>query len=135
MILTGCAGLKNRSLKKTFKQALFKTQKFLAKVKLYPKSNLQNKGSSDYKKLSAQMKKTFVNIVNYDQEHILKFISAPTLLVWGNLDKETPIYFTKIFKKHIKDCEVIVFKGHGHFAYIEKPQTFLKLITSFFEVS
>lgn len=134
MILTGCAGLKRKTLKKTFKLFLYKSQKFLAKIKLYPRSKLLNRGSLDYQKLTPQMKKTFVNIVNYDQKDILKFISAPTLLVWGNLDKETPICFTKIFKKHIKDCEVIVFKGHGHFAYIEKPQTFLKIITNFFEV-
>lgn len=134
MILTGSAGLKKKSLKKIIKQLTYKFQKFLSKINLYPILKLQKKGSSDYQKLTPQMKKTFINIVNYDQKKILNSILAPTLLVWGNLDKETPFYFTKIFKKHIKDCEVVVFNGHGHFAYIEKPQIFLKIITNFFEV-
>ena len=58
-------------------------------------------------------------------------IKAPTLLIWGNLDKETPFYFTKIFKKNIKDCEVIIFEKCGHFAFLEKPHLFLNIIKSF----
>lgn len=135
MILTGSAGLKKKSLKKALKQLVYKVQKVLSKIKLYPKTKLFSRGSLDYQKLPPQMKKTFINIVNYDQRYLLNNISAPTLLVWGNLDKETPFCFTKTFKKHIKDCGVVVFKGHGHFAYIEKPQTFLKIITTFFEVN
>ena len=59
-------------------------------------------------------------------------INVPTLLVWGSLDKETPFYFTKIFKKNIKDCEVIEFKNCSHFAYLEKPDLFLKILLSYF---
>ena len=50
-------------------------QKVLAKINLYPSSKLLNRGSVDYQKLSPQMKKTFINIVNYDQKYILKFKS------------------------------------------------------------
>ena len=133
MILTGCAGIKKKSIKTKLKLIIYKVQKALSKIKLYPKAKLQKKGSPDYQNLPAQMKKTFINIVNYDQRYLLKKICVPTLLVWGNLDKETPFYFTKIFKKHIKDCEVVVFKNKGHFAYLEEPQTFLKIISTFFE--
>ena len=38
------------------------------------------------------MKKTFSNIVNYNQIKQLKKINVSTLLVWGTLDKETPFY-------------------------------------------
>ena len=74
------------------------------------------------------MKKTFINIVNYNQTSCLKEIQVPTLLIWGTLDKETPFCFTKIFKKNIKDCEVIKFKKCGHFAYLEKSGLFLKIL-------
>lgn len=133
LVLTGSAGLKRKSLKVIIKEKIYKTQKFLAKLKLYPKQQLLNKGSSDYKNLSPIMKKTFVNVVNYDQTKQLCKITAPTLLVWGNLDKETPFYFTKIFKKHIKDCEVVCFDGAGHFAYLQKPNTFVQIIKNFFK--
>jgi len=78
------------------------------------------------------MKQTFKNIVNYDQTNQLSKIEVSTLLVWGTLDKETPFYFTKIFKKHIKDCEVIKFKNCSHFAYLERPALFLKILLSYF---
>lgn len=133
MLLTGSAGLKRKKLKVIIKEKLYKIQKFLSKLNLYSKQKLLNKGSSDYKNLSPIMKKTFINVVNYDQTKLLCKINAPTLLVWGNLDKETPFYFTKIFKKHIKDCEVICFDGAGHFAYLQKPRTFVQIIKNFFK--
>lgn len=133
LLLTGSAGLKCKSFKVKAKENIYKIQKFLSKLKLYPKRKLLNRGSEDYKNLSNVMKKTFINVVNYDQTKLLCKIKCPTLLVWGNLDKETPFYFTKIFKKHIKDCEVITFEGLGHFAYLQKPYTFIQIIINFFK--
>ena len=89
-------------------------------------------GSEDYKKLNDTMKKTFVNIVNFDQRREIKRIVCPTLLFWGENDLQTPFYFTKYFKKHIKDCEVIKTKG-SHFAYIENANLFLKILKEFFK--
>lgn len=131
LILTGSAGIKNNTIKKYLKVRKFKFLKFLAKIRLYPYKKLNNYGSSDYKILSPVMKQTFKNIVNYDQTYLLCKIKASTLLIWGRLDEETPFYFTKIFKKNIKDCEVIVFEKCGHFAFLEKPQLFLNIIKSF----
>ncbi|MBQ3047493.1 MAG: alpha/beta hydrolase [Clostridia bacterium] len=133
MILTSSAGINKRRLKIKIKEIFFKFKKFLFKLKLYPQSKLQKAGSEDYKKLSPLMKQTFVKIVNYNQTNLLNKIIAPTLLFWGKQDKETPFYFTKIFKKHIKDCEVISFNNLGHFAYMQKPSTFIKVIDYFFK--
>ncbi len=132
MVLTGCAGIKNRSLKTWFKVKFYKFLKFLAKVKLYKKSSLQKRGSEDYKNLSDTMKKTFVNIVNFDQRCDIKKVNCLTLLFWGENDTQTPFYFTKYFKKHIKDCEVIKTNG-SHFAYIESASLFLKVLQEFFK--
>lgn len=132
LLLTGCAGIKKRSIKKFFKILHYKFLKMLAKLKLYPQKKLQKFGSSEYKKLSPVMQKTFINIVNFNQTKLLKQIKVPTLLVWGSLDKETPFYFTKIFKNNIKDCEVIEFENCSHFAYLEKPNLFLNILTTYF---
>jgi len=132
MLLTSSAGLNKKSLIKSVKVFNYKFKKFLSKINLYPKKKLQKCGSEEYKKLSPVMQKTFINIVNYNQIKLLAKISCPVLLVWGTLDKETPFYFTKIFKKHIKDCEVISFKDCSHFAYLERPKLFLNIMQSFF---
>lgn len=132
LLLTGCAGIKKKSIKRFFKVLKYKFLKLLVKFKLFPRKKLESYGSSEYKKLNPVMKQTFKNIVNYDQTKLLKKIIVPTLLVWGTCDKETPFYFTKIFKKNIKDCEVIEFENCSHFAYLEKPKLFLDILFSYF---
>ena len=90
-----------------------------------------NLGSTDYKKLSPTMKKTFSNIVEYDLSDLSKNIRCPTLLVYGNKDKQTPMYMAKKLHKNIKQSRLIVFKGCGHFAYIEKFSKFVNLTQTF----
>ena len=132
LLLTGSAGLKKRSIKKILKIKIYKLKKFLAKIKLFPQKLLENKGSCEYNKLDPIMKQTFINIVNYNQKKLLPKINVPTLLIWGINDKETPFCFTKVFKNNIKDCEIIKFENCSHFAYLEKPQTFLKIMQAYF---
>lgn len=131
MVLTGCAGIKKRSLKKWCKVKFYKFLVILVKLKFLRKSILKKKGSDDYRNLNDTMKQTFVNIVNYDQRFDIKKVKCPTLLFWGKNDTQTPFYFTKFFKKHIKDCEVIQTKG-SHFAYIESARLFLNVLKEFF---
>lgn len=92
-----------------------------------------NGGSSDYKNLSQNMRKTFVNIVNTYLEKYAINISVPTLLVWGGKDKDTPMYMAKKLKKLIKGSELIVYKNAGHFCYIENARAFSLILNSFVE--
>ena len=62
-----------------------------------------------------------------------KQITAPTLLIWGTKDKDTPIYMAKKLNKFIGDSAIIRFEDCGHFCYLEKPTEFEKIVTNFFE--
>lgn len=130
LLLTASAGIKKKSLKRDFKILRYKILKSLCKLKLLNSKRLLNQGSCDYNALSSDMKKTFSNIVNFDQRNDIKKINCPTLLFWGKRDKDTPFYFTKFYKKHIKDCEVIETNG-GHFTYLEHSALFLLCMQSF----
>ena len=124
LLLTDSAGMKvKHSLKYYLKVGLYK---FCKKLKI--KNNM---GSSDYKKLSPIMRKTFVNIVNTFLEKYAITINVPTLLVWGERDKDTPIYMAKKLKRLIKNSELIVFKNAGHFAYVEKAYKFCLILSAF----
>ena len=90
-----------------------------------------NGGSSDYKLLSKNMKKTFVNIVNTNLEKYAININVPCVLVWGKKDKDTPFYMAKKLNKLIKDSEIIAYKHSGHFCYVEKYAEFVAIINSF----
>ena len=52
----------------------------------------KGKGSEDYRRLSDVMRATFSRIVNEDLRYLLKDIKAPTLLIWGDQDDQTPPY-------------------------------------------
>jgi len=130
MLLTSSAGFVKK--KNKLKVMQYKILKTFCKIRLCNRNVLDKFVSKDYKNLNGPMKKTFSNVVKFDERRYLRNIDIPVLLVWGTFDKETPFYFTKIFKKHIKDCEVIEFKDCSHFAYLERPNLFLKILFSYF---
>lgn len=102
--------------------------KLIKKFRLFKK--ITNKmGSKDYKDLSPIMKKTMSNIINEPITKDIKKIIVPTILLYGNNDKITPLCIAKKTKKHIKDCELIILKGN-HFAYLYNKTQVIKIIES-----
>lgn len=123
MFLVGPAGIKPKfSIKKFFKIKAYQLLKFFSKIGLYSKEKLQNWGSSDYKTLSPVMKKTFQNVIHESLTGVLKNVSAETLVVIGENDRETPVYMGKILKKKIKNCSFKIISGAGHFCFLEKSE-------------
>lgn len=90
-------------------------------------------GSSDYKQAGAAMRQTFVKVVNQDLRGYLPHIKASTLLIWGEEDKDTPLYFGQIMEKEIPDAGLVVFKGAGHFAYLDRINDFNIIVSKFLE--
>lgn len=88
-------------------------------------------GSSDFKS-AGEMRKIFTKVINEDLKEYLSTIKASTLLVWGENDKETPVYFGEIMKKEIPDSGLIVFKDAGHFSYLDKFNDFCIIVSNFF---
>lgn len=131
LILTGSAGLKpKRSLSYYFALAKYK----LAKRRLSKKNKyfqLNNFGSSDYKNLDSIMKQTFVKIVNFHQDKVLKNIKCPTLIVFGENDNETPMYMAKRFHKLIKNSTLLIFKNCSHFCFLEQTEKFYDVVKNF----
>lgn len=89
-------------------------------------------GSRDYREAGG-LRGTFVKVVNQDLRKYLPLIKSPTLLVWGENDKETPLYFARIMEKEIPDAGLVVFKGAGHFSYLERINDFNIIVSKFFE--
>lgn len=124
LILVDSAGMKpRRSLR--YYYAVFR-HKLLKLLRIKHES-----GSCDYKKLSPVMKKTFVSIVNEHLEEYAEHVKVPTILIWGNKDKETPVYMGKRLLRLIKGSEMIVFEGCGHFSYLERHFAFVSIVKAF----
>ena len=132
MILIDSAGLKPRNtIKKTFKKMNYKFAKFLVKVNVKGKESLEKYGSDDYKKLSNEEKKVFNRVVNEYLEKYLLNIKCSTLIIWGEKDKDTPLYMAKKLNKKIKNSKLYVVKNAGHFAYVEEANLVNKIIKDF----
>lgn len=89
-------------------------------------------GSEDYRKLSPLQRKTFVNIVNEDLSGILDKITLPTLIIWGNKDKETPIYMARKLNRKIRGSGLVVLKNAAHYSYLDFPLRVFLILRSFF---
>lgn len=88
-------------------------------------------GSRDYNALDAEMQKTFVKVVNFDAEPYLPRIKAPTLLVWGDQDTETPLWMGQHMEARIPDAGLVILKGGTHYAYLEYSADFLRIVEHF----
>lgn len=128
LLLTDAAGVKpKRGLKYRFKVAAYKIKRKI--LRREPK----NAGSSDYKSLSENMRRVFVSVVNTHLDGLLGKITCPTLLVWGENDRDTPLYMAKRIAASVGDSALIVMKNCGHFAYLDDSVRFNAIASAFFK--
>lgn len=58
-------------------------------------------------------------------------ITQPTLLLWGDTDREVPLQDGERLHENIPNSRLIVFRECGHLPNEEYPETFVKLVTEF----
>lgn len=125
LVLLDSAGMKP---KKTFRKFV-KIQSYKLRKKLG--LNVDGFGSSDYRALSKEMRETFKSVVNTYLEEYAKQISCQTLIIYGENDKETPIYMAKKLNKLIDKSRLEVIKNSGHFCFVDNKIKVGKMIGSF----
>jgi pimeloyl-ACP methyl ester carboxylesterase len=86
--------------------------------------------SSDYQQ-AGELRETFVKVINQDLRDYARRIKAPTLLVWGDKDTETPIVQAQILNSCIPDSGLVVLQGGGHYAYLEQFVKFSIILNQF----
>lgn len=143
IVFTGAAGIRPRpteeSLKRTARfQKLKGYCERAGKIPLFAKAasafeeRLRQKyGSPDYNALDNDMRRTFVRIINQDLTDLYVRFQAPTLLIWGDEDTETPLWMAEEMKKRIPDAGLVILEGGTHFAYLEQLQRFSLIVKQF----
>ena len=140
LVLTGCAGIRPRA-RRTLKSRAYRflravadnglTRKlFRGRVDAWREALVRKFGSADYRALAPSMRATFNRVIAQDLRPILPKIQAPTLLIWGAEDRETPIWMGEVMEKEIPDAALIRLAG-GHFAYLERYSQFLAIARKF----
>lgn len=93
---------------------------------------LQSKsGSADYRMASPVMRQSMVKVVNEDVREYMPRIEAETLLVWGDLDQDTPLSDGRLMEKLIPGSGLAVLAGAGHFCFLDRQYQFLAVMRSF----
>ncbi|RAV04597.1 alpha/beta fold hydrolase [Paenibacillus sp. YN15] len=93
----------------------------------------KSSGSEDYKRATPLMRQTLVKLVNEDLKAFLPKIQAPTLLLWGELDTDTPLDHGKIMEKLIPNAGLVTMKGAGHWAFAQRPRETVIILNNFLE--
>ena len=127
IVLIDSAGLKpKRTLKYYLKVGFFKTGKAVLNllpntksIKKFKEKLRNNVGSSDYQASANVLKETMKIILNEDCTNLLPNIKVPTLLIWGSLDRATPIKDAKKMEQLIPDCGLVEYPNSTHFSYLE----------------
>lgn len=147
IVFTDAAGLrKKRTLRYYCRVYTYKLMKrsarnrflsgFFRLLGIDVKARVANACSEDYKQLKSDvMRKTFINTVNEDLRRYLPLIQAPSLMVYGENDQDTPVYFGEIMAKEIPDGGLVVLKDAGHFSYLDQFAQYIKIVKVFLEVS
>lgn len=143
LVLTGAAGLIREKTPEEEKAAAryHRLQERLSRLKALPlvgpgieklqKALRDKRSSADYLDADEDIKPTFVRIVSQNLRPLLPKIAQPALLVWGDQDTATPLWMGQTMEREMQDAALIVFEGHGHFAYLEELGRFAALIKAF----
>lgn len=132
LILIDSAGIYHKELTLRLKRLLFKIVAKLGK-KLTSSNTLRNiiytlAGESDYNNADPIQKQTMINLISTDLTPILKEISIPTLIIWGQQDKTTPFSDGQLMHKLIRDSKFEVIKYARHSPQFTNPTEVVKII-------
>ncbi len=94
------------------------------------KSIYKTIGAEDYL-ATPELRETFINVTQEDLTEDLKQIKIPTLLVWGENDKDTPVEFGEKMHSLIQNSKFKILQNSGHFSFLDQPEEFVKTLKEF----
>jgi pimeloyl-ACP methyl ester carboxylesterase len=130
LLLVNSAGIPpKRGWRYRRRVAVAKLGRLIAKVGGAPGRRLQERmrarvASRDYLEASEAMRGTFRAVIAADLRTRLPRIGAPTLLVWGDRDDETPLWMGRQMEELIPDAGLVILEGAGHYSYVDSPGQF-----------
>lgn len=90
-------------------------------------------GSDDYQNASPVMRQTLINVVNEDLLDQAKRVAIPTILFWGDNDRETPLWMGEKLEAAIPDAALIVQRDAGHYAYLDAPDRITGIMDALYQ--
>lgn len=88
-------------------------------------------GEYDYYRTSGIMRETFQRVNEHDIAPGLETFAQPTLIIWGDQDKATPLSDAYRFHELISGSRLEIVPGAGHRLPYEQTEVFCKLVVGF----
>ncbi len=131
LILVDSAGIKvkQNSLKKIIAKIIKPIFK-LPFLKSTRKKIYSAMGSEDYL-ATPELQQTFINIINEDLTSLLPKIKIPTLLIWGENDKDAPLADARTMEQAVPNSKLVILKDTGHFSFVDQTEKFVNNIKKF----
>jgi len=95
-----------------------------AYLEIYRKKN----GSLDYQNADGLMRDILVAAVNDDLSEIIKTITVPVVLIWGEDDTEVPLRVAQEAHGQFLNSRLFVLKNTGHNPFINNSHEVMKII-------
>ena len=132
LFLVAAASVRRRTTPKSF---LKNISKWIKKLSFIPYYSLFRKAfykfiirKSDYPYVEGLMKETFKNVISDDLAQFTGFIRIPTVIIWGDKDKSTPVEDAYFMNEKIKNSKLFIIQGAGHILYKECPEVLTEKI-------
>ncbi|MDO8618706.1 MAG: alpha/beta hydrolase [Candidatus Daviesbacteria bacterium] len=118
LILIDSAGIYHNELPIRIKRFIFKNlAKFGKRISKSEKLKLllyKLAREGDYKNATYKQRQTMINLINTDLTSLMSSIKTPTIIIWGEEDKVTPLSDGKNMGKLIKNSKLYVIKSAKH---------------------
>lgn len=140
MVLSNCAGLKARqALSSRLRLRLYQSLRnglrrlgaadFAESLR---RTYNARYASPDYQAASPVMRATLVNVVKQDLLPQACRAALPSVLIWGDADRETPLWMGEKLEKNMPDAALITYPGASHYAYLDQPSKTASIMHALF---
>ena len=138
MVLANSAGLRTplsltqqtrAVLARAVRQTLDRARLASARERLQTVYN-RRYASEDYL-TAGPLRETFLRVIAEDLAPYAVQVRAPTVLIWGDRDADTPLWQGRKLEQLIPDAGLIVFEGAGHFSHLERLNDYLRIVAHF----
>jgi pimeloyl-ACP methyl ester carboxylesterase len=136
LILIGSAGIRKKTAKK---YVYFIVAKLFGAIFLLPgicvlKDKVRKRfykaiDSEDYIN-AGTLSGTYQKIISEDIRKEMKAVHVPTVIIWGENDKETPLADGKLMEQLIRGSKLHIISSAGHYAFLDNEKAFEEIFLS-----
>lgn len=133
LILVDSAGIRRKTIRKEITK---KIANLLSKFSFLPFYSFVRRVSykiirSDYLSLDGVMKQTYLNVIGEDLSERVSGISVPSVLIWGENDRLTPLPNAYLIRDRVNGAKLEVIASIGHNPHSEAPDILAEKVLNF----